>query len=228
MQARRLRPWLTATASVPRLHSMINGAPFSSMPSESIRPPFTSPVPYSLARNRTPSIASMRISTRSCTSASTSARRGTTSRRPSCRTASGLTPLHSYRPLPSTQPSKIVSGPPNSLALSSVRHGACSLREAGMDGRRTGAPSTADQQRKPPPMPGCSPGAGGGSFALPNRQEIRRASVGSAPRIADDTYIACTDKRAGQAPFATGSRIATHSTWWVIGKRSKTRRVRTL
>ncbi|MDA5282452.1 RNaseH domain-containing protein [Streptomyces sp. Isolate_45] len=35
-------------------------------------------------------------------------------------------------------------------------------------------------------------------------------------------------KTAGQASFATRSRIATHSTWWVIGKRSKTRRVRTL
>ncbi|GLV85243.1 hypothetical protein Slala03_49320 [Streptomyces lavendulae subsp. lavendulae] len=34
--------------------------------------------------------------------------------------------------------------------------------------------------------------------------------------------------RPAQASSRTGSRIATHSTWCVIGKRSKTRRVRTL
>ncbi|GLV74114.1 hypothetical protein Shyhy02_21160 [Streptomyces hygroscopicus subsp. hygroscopicus] len=30
-------------------------------------------------------------------------------------------------------------------------------------------------------------------------------------------------KIAGQAPFVAGSSTATHSTWWVTGKRSKAR-----
>lgn len=34
-------------------------------------------------------------------------------------------------------------------------------------------------------------------------------------------------KNAGQAPFSAGSRIATHSTWCVIGNRSNARSVRT-
>lgn len=34
-------------------------------------------------------------------------------------------------------------------------------------------------------------------------------------------------KTAGHRSFAAGSRIATHSTWWVIGNRSNTRNIRT-
>src|SRR5690349_18760281 len=48
-----------------------------------MRPPWTGPVLYSLARNRTPSMASIAPSTRFCTSASESASLGTTSLTPS-------------------------------------------------------------------------------------------------------------------------------------------------
>ncbi len=34
-------------------------------------------------------------------------------------------------------------------------------------------------------------------------------------------HIMHTDKFAGQEPFAAGSRIATHSMWWVIGNKSR-------
>ncbi len=55
----------------------------------------------------------------------------------------------------------------------------------------------------------------------------RHFSVKISP-VTPTTHIMHIDKPAGQAAFAMGSRIATHSTWCVIGKRSKTRKVRTL
>ncbi len=55
----------------------------------------------------------------------------------------------------------------------------------------------------------------------------RHLSVKISP-VSPTLHIMRAHKTADQAPFATGSRIATHSTWCVIGKRSKTRRVRTL
>ena len=82
----------------------MTGDPFSSRPSESIRPPWTGPVLSSLTRKRTPSSASMFASTRLCTSASTSARRGVTSVMP--RLAVEL----QVRPLPCTSVAGINSG----------------------------------------------------------------------------------------------------------------------
>ncbi len=43
---------------IDRLYSMITGELFSSIPSESMRPPWVLPVEYSDARNRTPRNAS--------------------------------------------------------------------------------------------------------------------------------------------------------------------------
>lgn len=53
----------------------------------------------------------------------------------------------------------------------------------------------------------------------PRASPVGQAETGEADRDGHEAAV--------QAAFAMGSRIATHSTWWVIGKRSKTRRVRT-
>ncbi|WP_370415290.1 transposase [Streptomyces fradiae] len=54
----------------------------------------------------------------------------------------------------------------------------------------------------------------------------RRLSVKTSP-VTPTPHIKRTHKTAGQASFFAGSRIATHSTWCVIGNRSNTRSVRT-
>ncbi|AQY20557.1 hypothetical protein T261_07537 [Streptomyces lydicus] len=64
------------------VNSTMTGDPFSSSPSESIRPPWTGPVPYSLTRKRT---AQQRLHVRldqALHSVSTAARRGMTSAMP--------------------------------------------------------------------------------------------------------------------------------------------------
>lgn len=49
----------------------------------------------------------------------------------------------------------------------------------------------------------------------------RQTSVENSP-ITHTPLVMPIRKAAGQRPFAAGSRIATHSTWWVIGKISAT------
>jgi hypothetical protein len=52
-----------------------------------------------------------------------------------------------------------------------------------------------------------------------NERHERHFSVKISP-VTPTPHIMRTHEAAGQAPFATGSRIATHSTWCVIGKMS--------
>lgn len=75
----------------------------------------------------------------------------------------------------------------------------------------------ADQRRKVPDTP---------SERASNERHERHSSVKISP-VTPTPHIMRTGKVAGQDPFATGSRIATHSTWCVIGNRSNTRSVRT-
>lgn len=49
-----------------------------------------------------------------------------------------------------------------------------------------------------------------------NERHERHFSVEISP-VTPTPNIMRTRKTAGQEPFAAGSRIATHSTWWVIG-----------
>ncbi|WP_415949197.1 NUDIX domain-containing protein [Streptomyces sp. KLOTTS4A1] len=49
-------------------------------------------------------------------------------------------------------------------------------------------------------------------------EEVGRGTAGDPQQSREE---------AGQSPFAAGSKIATHSTWWVIGNRSNARSVRT-
>lgn len=72
--------------------------------------------------------------------------------------------------------------------------------------------SLSGQRRNTPDTP---------SGRASNERHGRHFSVKTSP-------ITRTLKTTGQAPLATGSRIATHSTWWVIGNRSNARSVRTL
>ena len=54
---------------------------------------------------------------------------------------------------------------------------------------------------------------------LTPHQNERHFSVKISP-VTPTPHITHTHKTAGQDSFATGSRSATHSTWWVIGKMS--------
>lgn len=55
-----------------------------------------------------------------------------------------------------------------------------------------------------------------------NERHERHFGVKISP-VTPTPHITSTHKTAGQAPFAAGSRIATHSTWWVIGNTSTSR-----
>ncbi len=56
-----------------------------------------------------------------------------------------------------------------------------------------------------------------------NERHERHFSVRISP-VTPTPHIMCTHKTAGQEPLAAGSRMATHSTWWVIGTASNSTR----
>lgn len=93
-----------------------------------------------------------------------------------------------------------------------------------------------------------SPSRSGGPYALTNHpsvapdlvlngtrnrltahQKERHLGVKISPvtPVTPTPHIKPTREIAGQRPYFTGSRIATHSTWCVIGNRSNARSVRT-